>query len=175
MSSPKSTQLYRIQYTALCEWCKNIEQKGACSNDNNQELFDTNIKTLISRALPSLPIGVKLNITSYLNLKIPFVCYECSDFNIKFTKSGRVVKEPVKFSDIKFIPGSRIPGCDSFDFGYDSGYHIDNEKYLPDCHLQQFVVDDDDEELNSNLSDEEEEYNFDESSSDEESECDEWD
>jgi hypothetical protein len=175
MSSPKSTQLYRRQYTALCEWCKNIEQKGACSNDNNQALFNTNIKTLISRALPNMPIGVKLNIRSFLNFEIPFICYECSNFDIKFTKSGRVVKGPVKFSDINFVPGSRIPGCDSFDYQYDSGYHIDPEKDLPDCHLQQFVVDDDDEEINSNLSDDEEEYNFDESSSDEESECDEWD
>ena len=130
MSSPKSTQLYRRQYTALCEWCKNIEQKGACSNDNNQALFNTNIKTLISRALPNMPIGVKLNIRSFLNFEIPFICYECSDFDIKFTKSGRVVKGPVKFTDINFVSSFQNRACRVYAVFLNTEHNIVDEPVL---------------------------------------------
>lgn len=37
------------------------------------------------------------------------------------TKSGRVVKAPKRFTDMKFVAGSGFSGCDHYDMSYDRG------------------------------------------------------
>ena len=120
-----------------------------------------------------------MNIRSFLSYNTKNICWDCSNFNITFTKSGRTVKQPRKFQDIKFVKGSGISGCDSFDHGYDHGHHYDNERFMPDYNLNNFIVNDDDTVIKDNidLSDNSEsEFDFDDSSSDEDSgNDDEWD
>lgn len=173
-TSDKST-LYYQKYTTKCDWCNLKEKIGSFKNINNEQLFKKNMRTLVSRALPSLPIGVKLYIYKFLETTSNSVCYECCDFDFKITRSGRKINAPIKFSDIKFVGGSGFGGCDMYDGGYDNGVHHDTEKFLPDGNLDDFVVNEDDIEDEICLS-EQEEFDFDDTDSDcsDEEYCRDW-
>jgi hypothetical protein len=40
---------------------------------------------------------------------------------MSITRSGRTIKQPIRFAEMTFVPGSRIAGCDHFDNGYNCG------------------------------------------------------
>lgn len=167
-----------------CDWCGEFKKRGSIISNNKQTLFYNNVSDLISKTcvFKKLPFDISMNIRSFLSYNTKNICWDCSNFNITFTKSGRTVKQPRKFQDIKFVKGSGISGCDSFDHVYDHGHHYDNERFIPDRNLNNFIVnnDDDNDEFikdDNNLSDDyESEFDFDVCSSEEDSENDdEWD
>ena len=70
-------------------------------------------------------------------------CTDCGIFDLKFTRSGRTIFKPLRLADEKFVAGSGISGCDSFDNGYNDGLYIDNE--LEDTYnIKNFIVNDSD-------------------------------
>ena len=40
---------------------------------------------------------------------------------MSITRSGRTIKQPIRFAEMTFVPGSGFSGCDSYDNGYDRG------------------------------------------------------
>ena len=169
-----------------CDWCAEFKKRGSIISNNKQTLFHNNVSDLISKTcvLKNLPFDISMNIRSFLSYNTKNICWDCSNFNITFTKSGRAVKQPRNFQDIKFVKGSGIAGCDNFDHGYDNGHYYNNERFIPDCNLNNFIVNDDDDNNefikdDIDLSDNSEsEFDFDDTSSDEDSESgndDEWD
>lgn len=71
---------------------------------------------------------------------------DCAAVNESKTRSGRVVRAPVRLGNEKFIGGSGFVGCDTYDRGYDRGIHYDvhTKASLAAMHrLAGFVVSDD--------------------------------
>ena len=71
---------------------------------------------------------------------------DCAAVNESKTRSGRVVRAPVRLVDEKFIAGSGFVGCDHYDAGYDHGglYDVVSKASLAAMHrLTGFVVSDD--------------------------------
>ena len=70
---------------------------------------------------------------------------DCAAVNESKTRSGRVVRAPVRLGNEKFIGGSGFVGCDTYDRGYDRGIHydVDTKASLSAMHmLTGFVVSD---------------------------------
>jgi len=140
-----STTLIR---SSICAWCNCHMQRGekSCVLKNGE--FDNHIKKLLSVICGKKKIhcpGTKLLIMTFLtqNQFTQTYCTDCGIFDITFTRSGRAVFAPFRLADEKFVSGSGISGCDSFDNGYDCGHHIDNE--LEDTHdIKNFVINDSD-------------------------------
>ena len=77
----------------------------------------------------------------------------------KQTKSGRVIKKPERFENLKFVIGSGFVGCDHYDHGYNRGKFSGYEKVIIQYpqNLANFVVADDKPiELESDYEDEKE-------------------
>ena len=100
---------------------------------------------------------------------------ECSNFDIKVSRSGRVIRKPKRLENESYIKGSSIVGCDQFDRAYD-GYGQDSyydHAPHPTGNLTGFVVDDnveiEDREVEEDL---EEEFSFTDEETDEETDDD---
>ena len=47
---------------------------------------------------------------------------------MSITRSGRTIKQPIRFAEMTFVPGSGIAGCDHFDNGYNCGIFYGTHK-----------------------------------------------
>ena len=160
-----------------CGWCKNWIGRGVMAYHVGCDNFEEKIKEISSRIghANNLPIGPKLLIFSFLehnSKNIQTYCLDCATFDVKFSKSGRIIKNPIRLSEESFVKGSGENNCDQYDRGYDDGSFYDIEK--EDCSdLNNFIVSDDeiisddDASVYASASEESEEE-WDESDSDEE-------
>jgi hypothetical protein len=135
-----------------CSWCNCIMKRGEKTWTLQSWKFDEHIKKLLSVICGKKNIhcpGTKILIMTFLtqtmwhkNFRNTY-CTDCGIFDLTFTRSGRTIFKPSRLADETFVAGSGIPGCDSFDNGYDCGHHIDYE--LEDTHnIKDFVVNDSD-------------------------------
>jgi len=133
--------------TTCCDWCKNWIGRGVMAYHVDGNKFQTIIKEISSRVghAHNLPIGPKLLIFTFLEQKskgIQTYCLDCATFDIKFSKSGRIVKAPMRFTEESFVKGSGNNNCDQYDRGYDDGSFYDVEKE-DRSDLNNFIVSDD--------------------------------
>ena len=157
-----------------CTWCDCYFKRGETVYRLTADKFNDYIWQLISRACGVKnvhAIGIKKNIMSFLRQKsdIPSTfdgpwnlknyCLDCGEFDIKFSNSGRTIRQPRRLQDEVYVTGSGEFGCDHYDHGYDNGhFHGCQNKVQPTGNLKGFVVDDDefDEEIENSSSGEEE-------------------
>lgn len=162
-----------------CTWCACCLKRGDTIYRIKPDKFNEYIWQLISRACGVKnvhAIGIKKNIISFLKQKPAIIhnvlrirwsfmvrckdyCLDCGEFDIKFSNSGRTIRQPRRLQDEVYVTGSGEFGCDHYDHGYDNGhFHGCQNKVQPTGNLKGFVVDDDefDEEIENSSSGEEE-------------------
>jgi len=163
--------------TCLCAWCNTWIKRGIMAHRMEGSKFRTQIKQISSRVghANNLPVGPMLLIFSFLEQKdgIRTYCLDCATFEMTFSKSGRIVKAPMRFTNESFVTGSGTNKCDQYDRTYNGGTYCDayesqkNSSYK----LNNFIVSDDDEIIldddisTSETSEESEEEEWDESDS----------
>ena len=98
---------------------------------------------------------------------------DCAAVNESKTRSGRVVRAPVRLGNEKFIGGSGFVGCDTYDRGYDRGNHYDVDSKASLAVMQRltgFVVSDDEPVEPMELPSDEEEWQSEDDTDEEEEE-----
>ena len=150
-----------MSYRCKCNWCGFCVKRGEliCQFDNQCE-FNNKIRQLISPKIceKGIPIGIRLLIASYYsnNIGPGTYCEDCADFNIKISSSGRVIRQPIRLENERFITGSGVSGCDQYDRGFD-GNEKDTVFENNTSNLKNFVVDDEEEIILNEQNDEIEE------------------
>jgi len=155
------SSMHQLSHASKCHWCHCRMQRGEKSWLLKINKFDNHIKKLLSVICGKKHIhcpGTKNLIMTFLTQTsahmdvLTTYCTDCGIFDLKFTRSGRTIFKPLRLADEKFVAGSGISGCDSFDNGYNHGLHIDNE--LEDTYnIKNFIVNDSDIDIEQENSD----------------------
>jgi hypothetical protein len=169
----------RTMTPTVCRWSGEIINRGEIiCKYHNQKAFNKKIQELISPKLAEkgLPSEVRYLISRYYSVKNSnnndenIFCERSANFDVKISKSGRVIRKPIRLENENFISGSGVSGCDQYDRGYDNGdltaysnrYDLKNTSNLND-----FIVSDEYVEKENCDSEDECEVTEDES-------CDNW-
>lgn len=168
-----------VDCTTQCTWCEHTFTRGSLMANMSHHDFLENMTKYLNECIRfdlGHNIGPQLEIIKCMKMTQPdanarHFCEDCSDFDIKVSRSGRVIRKPKRLENESYIKGSSIVGCDQFDRAFD-GYGQDSyydHAPLQTGNLTGFVVDDDvdieDHEVEDDL---EEEFSFTDEETDEE-------
>lgn len=136
-----------------CAWCncwmhrgeKCWTLKAGKFNDHIHKLLNSICNKHTDKICPGLKSHMLSFIITPPNWKFQAYCTDCGLFDIKFSRSGRTIKAPMRLQDESFVSGSGFSGCDHYDHGYDNGLVTDRKRdwCFQDDMLARFLVEDD--------------------------------
>lgn len=143
-----------ISHSTNCTWCNCHMNRGEKCWNLKAGKFNDHIHMLVTaicnkHAKTGMGAGLKIHLLSFLltppTWNFQSYCTDCGHFDIKFTRSGRIVLPPMRLQDETFVSGSGFSGCDHYDGGYDNGVIHDGKRdwASSDANLRGFLVDDD--------------------------------
>jgi len=142
-----------ISCPTKCAWCNCWMNRGEKCWNLKAGKFNKHIQKLLAAICNAhagnMGPGLKLHLLSFIitppTWNFQAYCTDCGLFDIKFTRSGRIVLPPMRLQDETFVSGSGFSGCDHYDGGYDRGVIHDgkHDRASSNANLTGFVVDDD--------------------------------
>jgi len=134
-----------------CTWCKCWMHRGEKCWNLKAGKFNDHIHKLLTAICnthaDNIGPGLKLHLLSFIIVpptwNFQAYCTDCGLFDIKFSRSGRIIIAPMRLQDETFVGGSGFGGCDHYDCGYDNGTIDGKRDHTSNANLANFVVDDD--------------------------------
>ena len=145
-----------ISRPTQCTWCNCWMNRGEKCWQLRTDKFKEHIQMLVAaicnkHSTMNVDVGVQLHLLSFIippskwrrDYACSPYCTDCGHFDIKFTRSGRIVLPPMRLQDEIFVSGSGFSGCDHYDGGYDRGAIDGKRDWASNANLTGFIVDDD--------------------------------